>query len=161
MQADQLDVHALSIEDVVPHRGAMLLLDTLLAADEDSVTVEGPVRRGQLFEADAGVPSYVGVEYMAQAIAAWAGCRAVKQGQPVKIGFLLGTRRYACTRTHFPFGARLRIVARREVMGDNGLGMFACTLTLGGEVLAEAMLSVFEPPDPAAFLKNPEAGANP
>jgi predicted hotdog family 3-hydroxylacyl-ACP dehydratase len=156
-----MDVRALTIEDVVPHRGAMLLLDTLLAADEDVVTVEGPVRRGQLFEADAGVPAYVGVEYMAQAIAAWAGCRSVRLGQPVKIGFLLGTRRYACTRTHFPFGARLRIVARREVMGDNGLGMFACSLAMDGEVLAEAMLSVFEPPDAEAFLQSPEAGVTP
>jgi predicted hotdog family 3-hydroxylacyl-ACP dehydratase len=153
MAPGKVDVQALAIEDVVPHRGSMLLLDALLAADEESVTVEGPVQRGQLFATDAGVPAYVGIEVMAQAIAAWAGCRAVRLGRPVNPGFLLGTRRYACTLAHFPFGARLRIVARREIMGDNGLGMFACTLSLGESVLAEAMLSVFEPPDAAAFLE--------
>jgi predicted hotdog family 3-hydroxylacyl-ACP dehydratase len=152
-----IDVSALSIEDVVPHRGAMLLLDRLLSADEDTVVVAGGVRHGQLFATDAGLPAYVGIEMMAQAIAAWAGCRAHRLGQPVKLGFLLGTRRYACARTHFPYGARVEVVARREVMGDNGLGMFACTLRLDGADVADALLSVFEPPDAAAFLENPTA----
>ena len=152
-----MDVARLSIEDVVPHRGAMLLLDRLLAADEERVVVEGHVRHGQLFATDAGLPSYVGIEMMAQAIAAWAGCRAHRLGQTVKLGFLLGTRRFACTRTHFPYGARIEVLAHREVMGDNGLGMFACTLSLEGEVVAEAMLSVFEPPDFAAYLRETTA----
>ena len=150
-----MDVAGLTIEDVVPHRAPMLLLDRLLSADEDSVVVEGGVRHGQPFATDAGVPAFVGVEVMAQAIAAWAGCRAHRLGQPVKLGFLLGTRRYACARTHFAFGARLRVEARREVMGDNGLGMFACRLWHDGEPVADALLSVFEPPDAAAFLETP------
>ena len=152
-----MDVSALSIEDVVPHRGAMLLLDRLVSADEDTVVVTGAVRQGQLFATDAGLPSYVGIEMMAQAIAAWAGCRAHRLGQPVKLGFLLGTRRFACARTHFPFDSRFEVTARREMMGDNGLGMFACALALDGEGVAEAMLSVFEPPDFDAFLRNQTA----
>ena len=147
-----MDVSLFTIEDVVPHRLPMLLLDTLLRADEDSVEVEGTVHRGQPFATDAGMPAYVGIEVMAQAIAAWAGCRARRERRPVQLGFLLGTRRYECSRTHFAFGARLRVEARREVMGDNGLGMFACTLAHDGEVVAKAMLSVFEPPDAASFL---------
>ena len=149
-----MDVTALSIEDVLPHRGMMLLLDRLIAADEDTVVVGGAVAPGQLFATDRGLPAYVGIEMMAQAIAAWAGCRAHRLGQPVKLGFLLGTRRFTCARTHFPFGARVEVSARREMMGDNGLGMFACKLALDGEGVAEAMLSVFEPPDFDAFLRN-------
>jgi predicted hotdog family 3-hydroxylacyl-ACP dehydratase len=150
----QMDVSTLGIEDVVPHRGPMLLLDRLVSADEERVVVGGGVYRGQMFATDAGLPSYVGIEMMAQAIAAWAGCRAHRLGQPVKLGFLLGTRRFSCTHTHFPFGSRVEVVAHREVMGDNGLGMFACKLSLDGTQVAEAMLSVFEPPDFAAFLEN-------
>jgi predicted hotdog family 3-hydroxylacyl-ACP dehydratase len=146
------DITRLRIEDVMPHRLPMLLLDTLVSSDEDTVVVEGDVRRDQPFATDAGMPAYVGIEVMAQAIAAWAGCRSVRQGQPVQLGFLLGTRRYECALTHFTFGARLRVEARREVMGDNGLGMFACTLTHDGATVAQALLSVFEPPDAAAFL---------
>lgn len=154
MTGRPLDVSALAIEDVVPHRGAMLLLDRLVSADEDRVVVAGGIHHGQLFVTDAGMPSYVGIELMAQAIAAWAGCRAHRLGQPVKLGFLLGTRRFACTQSHFPCGARFEVSAHREMMGDNGLGMFACALTLDGATVAEAMLSVFEPPDFAAFLRD-------
>jgi len=37
-------------------------------------------------------------------------------------------------------------------MGDNGLGMFACSILDGDEELAVANVSVFEPPDPDAYL---------
>ena len=40
-------------------------------------------------------------------------------------------------------------------MGDNGLGLFACRLLDGEEELAVANVSVFEPPDPDAYLDDP------
>ena len=52
------------------------------------------------------------------------------------------------------WGTRLRIEARRELMGDNGLGMFACRLFDGDDEIASANVSVFEPPDSRAFLEN-------
>ena len=48
------------------------------------------------FEPPHGVPGYVGLEYIAQTIAAHGGLRARAVGEPVRIGFLLGTRRYDC-----------------------------------------------------------------
>ena len=147
----------IDIRLVVPHSGRMLMVDGLLAGDADSVTVSAQVRPDNLFADAAGVPGWVGIEYMAQAVAAWAGCRALERGEPAKIGFLLGTRRYASTRAHFAFGTQLRIEARRELFGENGLGMFACRILEGEAELARANLSVFEPPDPAAFLEEPGA----
>ena len=88
-------------------------------------------------------------------IAAWAGGRALARGEEVKPGFLLGTRRYECHRPWLAFGLRLRIECRCELMGDNGLGLFACRLLDGEEELAVANVSVFEPPDPDAYLNDP------
>lgn len=141
------------IAEVVPHAGAMLFLDELLSHDEDGVVAEAAVHEQHLFATPQGVPAWVGIEFMAQAIAAWAGCRARAQGEPVRIGFLLGTRRYECRLQHFAFGSRLRIEVKREIFGDNGLGMFACRLFQAGEEVASANLSVFEPRDAAAFLE--------
>lgn len=141
------------IAEVVPHAGAMLFLDDLLSHDEDGVIAEGGVDARHLFADAEGVPAWVGIEFMAQAIAAWAGCRARARGEPVRIGFLLGTRRYECRRQYFAFGTRLRVEVRREIFGDNGLGMFVCRLFEAGEEIACANLSVFEPRDPAAFLE--------
>jgi len=99
------------------------------------------------------VPAWIGIEYMAQAIAAWAGCRALARGEPARIGLLLGTRRYHGSVGHFAIGAQLRIEARRELFGDNGMGMFSCRILEGESELARAQVSVFEPPDPTAFLE--------
>lgn len=148
-----MDVTGIAIEGVVPHRGAMLFVEHLVAADADGATVTGTVRLGQLFTDDQGLPAWVGVEWMAQAIAAWAGCRARRRGEPVKLGFLLGTRRYQAHCSHFRIGAQLRVEAHCELFGDNGLGMFACRILDDGVVLASANLSVFEPDDSAAYLE--------
>jgi len=152
-----MDFAGIDIEAVVPHRGSMRMIDQLLANDPDSVVVSAEIRADNLFADALGVPAWVGIEYMAQAIAAWAGCRALERNEPVKIGFLLGTRRYDCQCQHFPIGAQLRIEATRELFGDNGLGMFACRILEGNVSLASAHVSVFEPPDPEAFLE----GQNP
>jgi predicted hotdog family 3-hydroxylacyl-ACP dehydratase len=143
----------IDIETVVPHRGRMLMVDQLLANDPDSVVVSAVIGRDNLFADAQGVPAWVGIEYMAQAIAAWAGCRALTRKEPAKIGFLLGTRRYDCQCQHFAFGAQLRIEATRELFGENGLGMFSCRILEGELELAKAHVSVYEPPDSAAFLE--------
>ena len=148
-----MDIAGVAIEAVVPHRGAMLFVDRLLFADDDRVSVGATVRLGQLFTTDAGLPAHVGIELMAQAIAAWAGSRARVRGKSVQLGFLLGTRRYESTCDFFAIGAQLRIDAQCELFADNGLGMFACRILEGERVLATANLSVFEPPDSAAYLE--------
>ena len=145
------------IESCIPHRGTMRLIDRLLEHDADSVVVETRVPFDGLFLDAAGMPAWVGIEYMAQAIAAWAGVQARGRGEAPKLGFLLGTRRYNCTRGYFERGQVLRIEARREVMGDNGLGVFACRISDDGEELATALVTVFEPADASVFLQGTEA----
>ena len=148
---------AVAVEDLVPHRGDMSWLDTVLSADDETVVAQATVRPDSYFVRDGRAPVWVGVEYMAQAIAAWAGCRARRAGREPNIGFLLGSRRYTSTRDVFPSGTRLRIDARCELLADNGLGMFACSLQAGDEQWAMANVSVFEPADAMAYLESGEA----
>ncbi|GGA74741.1 thioester dehydrase [Arenimonas soli] len=141
-----------AVERLVPHRGGMLWLERIVACDGESAVAEAVVRDDHPFLDGAGVPAWVGIEYMAQCIAAWAGGQALAKGRPVSPGFLLGTRRYESRRPELAVGTRLRIEARRELMGDNGLGMFACRILDGDDEIAVANVSVFEPPDPDAYL---------
>ena len=154
-----MQAHEAIAERLVPHRGGMLWIERVLACDADHVIAEATVHPHHLLadEADPGLPAWMGIEYMAQGIAAWAGGRALLRGEPVKPGFLLGTRRYECLRPWLAYGTRLRIECQRELMGDNGLGMFACRLLEGDAVIATANVSVFEPPDPTAYLSDPNA----
>lgn len=145
----------LAIENYVPHRGVMLLLDCLLHADAESAVARVTVPRDGLFLQDAGMPTWVGVEYMAQAVAAWAGWQAVQALQPVKLGFLLGTRKYQAYCSHFAPGMVLEVQVRSELIGENGLGMFECQIRQQGseQVLAQARISVYEPEDGSAYIR--------
>ncbi|WP_245622530.1 hotdog family protein [Pseudoxanthomonas dokdonensis] len=149
------------ISHYLPHRGTMLLIDRLLEWQEDHVVAELRVPASGPFHEDEGVPAWVGIEYMAQTIAAWSGNRARNAGDVPGIGFLLGSRRYLAHVQYFRAGAVLTVEARRELMGDNGLGMFACRILEQGTEIASANVSVFEPPDPMAYLENSKQPAQP
>jgi predicted hotdog family 3-hydroxylacyl-ACP dehydratase len=131
----------------VPHRGPMNLLDDVEHCDDHAIVARVRVPAGGLFHGADGVPAWVGIEYMAQAVAAWSGARARAGGGSPRIGYLLGSRRYEAAVPAFGVGAELRVFASCELMSDNGLGMFDCRIEQDGRVLASARLSVFEPPD--------------
>ena len=133
----------------VPHRGPLSLLDIVERCDDHSVEARVRVPAQGLFNGDDGVPAWVGIEYMAQAVAAWSGARARAGGGSPKIGYLLGSRRYEAAVPKFDVGSELRVLAQCELMADNGLGMFDCRIELDGRVLATGRLSVFEPPENA------------
>ena len=105
-----------------------------------------------MVQTQEGVGGWVGIEYMAQAVAAWAGWQALQQGVPPRIGFLLGTRRYRSV-ARFACGGRLRVEVERSYQTDNGLGLFDCRIAAGERELARAQITVFGPDDPGAFLK--------
>ncbi len=130
----------------VPHRGAMSLLDAVDRCDDERVVARVRVPAQGLFNGADGVPAWVGIEYMAQTVAAWSGARARAGGGSPRIGYLLGSRRYEATVPAFAAGAELTVHAQCELMADNGLGMFDCRIEQDGRVLATGRLSVFEPP---------------
>ena len=137
--------------EVVPHRPPMLLLDRVLAYDGERVVCELTLEPSSPFaqEGENGgeVPAIVGIEYMAQTIAAGAGLSARGKGQPARIGFLLGCRNLTIAVDSFQIGDRLTIAARRT-WGENQLGSFACTVQRDGEVLVEGALTVYQGPIP-------------
>lgn len=141
------------IAELLPHAGDMILLDGVERFDDDSVETVLQVRAdGLLSAADGSLPAWVGVEIMAQSVAAFAGCHARQAGQPVELGFLLGTRSYQCNVEAFPAGADLRVRAHRSLQDDNGMGVFECHLE-GPGIHAEARLNVFRPPEVASYLQ--------
>ncbi|MBU2012573.1 MAG: hotdog family protein [Gammaproteobacteria bacterium] len=141
------------IAELLPHAGDMILLDGVERFDDDSVETVLQVRAdGLLSAADGSLPAWVGVEIMAQSVAAFAGCHARQAGQPVELGFLLGTRSYQCDVEAFPAGADLRVRAHRSLQDDNGMGVFECHLD-GPGIHAEARLNVFRPPEVASYLQ--------
>ena len=140
------------LAELLPHAGDMILIDQVLAFDEEQIQTRLTVHAGGLFNREDGsLPAWVGIELMAQSVAAYAGCRARLQDRPVELGFLLGTRKFECNVEHFPAGAELQIHALRSLEDDNGMGVFECHLS-GPGIHASARLNVFRPPQAQNYL---------
>jgi predicted hotdog family 3-hydroxylacyl-ACP dehydratase len=138
--------------DLLPHAGDMILIDDVLDFGDEHVRTRVLVRPGGLFNrADGSLPAWVGIELMAQSVAAFAGCQARVKNEPVELGFLLGTRKFECNVEHFPAGSELIIHAERSLQDDNGMGVFECRLT-GPGISAVARLNVYRPPQSANYL---------
>lgn len=139
---------------VMPHAATMLLLKRIVAADEDTLWTELDITPTSLFHDGSGVGSWIGIEYMAQTIAAYAGYHAQRRGESTKIGFLLGSRRYECRTACFMTGSTLLVKAHKLLQTENGLGSFACTIQdkQTREILAEATVTVFQPDNAQEFL---------
>lgn len=147
-----------TIAQLVPHSGTMSLLDTAVHCDQHSLIAQVTIGPDTLFATDQGVPAWVGIEYMAQAVAAFAGVRAKEAGEDIRIGFLVGTRKYHCNVPFFPAGSTLTIEVAEELRGENGLGVFICRITSATNsanmIVAEANLNVFQPDDAEEFLQH-------
>ncbi|MET0265486.1 MAG: hotdog family protein [Duganella sp.] len=151
------------VRTLLPHSGRMVLLDRVLSADDDNLCAEVLIHAGSMLAGADGVGAWVGIEYMAQAIAAHAGWRARRRQQEVKVGFLLGSRKYQASVPHFALGSRLHVHVQRVLQGENGLGAFDCRICLaaaqqGDADLAVATVTVFQPDNVDQFLKDGKAG---
>lgn len=133
----------------------MLLLDEVSAAGPAGLEAHATVRPGAWYldERDA-MPAWIGIELMAQAVAAFAGMEGQRQGRSPRPGVLLGTRAYRARAGSFPGGERLRITARLSDADESGFGTYDCAIHGGAGPLAEATLKVFAPADFQAFIES-------
>ncbi|MEZ4616948.1 MAG: hotdog family protein [Caldilineaceae bacterium] len=143
----------LPMAELVPHAGNLRLLDAAIDGDEESLVAQVQIREDSLFFDGEGIGAWVGIEYMAQAVAAWAGWRARLAGGEPHIGFLLGSRNFRCDAPRFALGQVLCVQAHRQFQADNGLGQFDCSISIDGQCVAQAALTVFQPEDAMGFLK--------
>lgn len=132
--------------ELLPHRPPMLLIDRLVESEPGRTVCEvdiGP--DASFFVPGRGVPAWIGIEYMAQAVAAMAGLDAEAAAKAVPIGYLLGTRRFSTDVDWFPDGVTLRVEAEEAVFDDNGLGAYNCRIS-GPGVSAGCRLTVYRRP---------------
>jgi len=134
------------VEEVVPHKPPMSLLRHVIAHDAESTVCDIRIEPGAMF-VDAGrVDAWVGLEYMAQTVAAHAGLSSRSKGKPPEIGFWLGTRRADFFTDGYRLGQTLHVSAKR-VWGEGEMYSFDCSVAdaADGKCLAQATLNVFRP----------------
>lgn len=141
-----------NIIDVIPHGQSMSLLDSIEGYSDKSLVAIVTIRDDSLFCDSKGVPAWVGVEYMGQAVAAYAGVGARKSNLPVKIGFLVSTRRYESPCSYFPVGMTLSVSVNQITENITGLQVFDCRIA-GKDIEIQANLNVYMPENIQAFFE--------
>lgn len=133
-----------SIEEVLPHSGRMILLDAVLdVGDTWARAGVGIGEDSMFFEPGRGVPGWVGLEYMAQTIALIFGVQSKRAGEDIRVGMLLGTRRYEVAVDHFPLGLALQVSVSEEWQ-DGTMAVFDCGIENdAGNRLATARVNVY------------------
>ena len=98
-----------ALEELVPHDHPMILIDEV---DQDPE--KGFYSRVRISEdcpffdvSKSGVPSWVGIEYIAQTVAAQVGLEARQAAGEVALGYLLGSRRFEARVPYFKLGELL------------------------------------------------------
>ena len=149
------------ITELLPHRAPMLLLDRVVDFADDTLVAEY-APRADAWYADAGdagaMPGWIGIELMAQAVAAHVALKKRDEGLLPKMGALLGTRSYRMLRptvASFAAGQPLRIVVSENFRDAGGLAAYDCRIedSTGAGALAQALLKVYEPDDFGAFVQ--------
>lgn len=143
-----------AIEEVVPHDHPMILVEQLVSYSSDDASCLIQIRPdSNFYNSDKqSVPAYVGLEYLAQTIAAYANALKLEEGGEVALGFLVSARNYVATVSEFTLGMELITSVTKLFKEDNGLSVFECSIACGTDKLVEAKINVFEPDDPNLYL---------
>ena len=144
------------VSQFIPHRAPMILIDGIISHQHDSLITQTHITcNSAYFDAlKQGVPSYVGIEYMAQSIAALAGVEALIQGLPIKVGFLLGSRKLQLHQGLFALGQTYRTHVARLYQEESGLAVFDCQIFHHETLVAQANINVFQPANTLAYINS-------
>jgi predicted hotdog family 3-hydroxylacyl-ACP dehydratase len=140
------------IRDLLPHRGPAVLLGRVLSHDPKQTVCAVDAGAGASFrDDDGGMPAYVALEMMAQAVAAHGGLlewsRRSASGDEAVVrrpGFFVGTRRLVFSTDRFAPGQSLDVSAV-HLRGASGLLAFDCSVTdaATGAAMVSGVLTVY------------------
>lgn len=133
------------VADLIPHASPMILIDEVISCHKTGAKARVYIGEDKPFyEPRYGVPSWVGIEYMAQTIAAFSGIERKENNLEIGLGFLIGSRRYKTNVSTFKLGATL-VVSVVEEYKTEEMRAFDCEIHIGNVCVAEARLSVYVP----------------
>ncbi len=134
-----------SIEDLIPHRAPMILIDEILEHSAKHLVSSVTIKKTSPFLVDGQyVPAWIGLEYMAQSIAAWDGIKAKQRGNSIKPGFLLGAKSYKAKSTGFSLGNQVMTEIVEQIRNDD-FGLFSCYIDCQGIRAVDASVMVYQP----------------
>lgn len=120
------------IAELIPHTGAMCLLDGVVHWDANRIRCVSRSHRdaGNPLRTDGRLPGVCGIEYAAQAMAVHAGLAGKVGGKP-RAGYLASLRDVLCRRSRLDDLEGDLIVEAEQVTGDGKRVIYRFTLWVG------------------------------
>lgn len=139
-----------SPQQLLPHRGEMLLIDRVVSISENGASGETAITPERLFvEPEKGFPWWASIELMAQTVGLWIGEQQLKNNEAIKLGFLLGSRNFKGTGQYFSLHSTVNIKAKAIMVEKGGVSVFDCTVegidSEGATVKTSARLKAIQP----------------
>lgn len=127
-----------ALERLLPHRGAMRLLDSVVSWDDVTIECRASTHRaaGNPLRQDGRLPAVVAIEYAAQAMAVHGGLHAAP-GHAAPLGYLVAVRdARLLVATLDEITDDLEISATRHIADASGL-VYAFVVQAGGRRIAD------------------------
>jgi predicted hotdog family 3-hydroxylacyl-ACP dehydratase len=123
---------------MIPHAGAMCLLDSVLEWDTARIRCSSHTHRDRTnpLRVDGRLPALCGIEYAAQAMAVHGRLTNNVSGRP-RAGYLASLREVSCSAENLDELEGDLVVEAERLLGDEALVIYRFTLSVGGiEVLS-------------------------
>lgn len=132
--------------DIIPHRGAMLLIDTLEASADGTGSARTTLPPTCLTAGEDGViDSLTLVELVAQTYAAVVGWEMIQAGHDFPIGYLVGVQKFSSTA---PARADEELTVKVETVGEfEGFAIVEGSVLREETILATAKIKLWVPPE--------------
>ena len=130
------------IEALIPHAGAMCLLDELLEWDAERIRCLARSHRDAANPMRAGgeLPALCGIEYAAQAMALHG--RLTEQAVTSSAGYLASVREVVCRVARLDDLEGDLVIDAQRLMGDEAHVVYGFSLSAGGTTVLEGRAAV-------------------
>ena len=130
------------IEQLIPHRGAMCLLEEVLSWDENTIACRAVSHRDPAnpLRRHGALAAIIGVEYAAQAVAVHGGLSS--SSSKSKTGYLAALRDVICSVARLDSEHDDLVVSATRVAAESGRLLYDFRVEAGGRELLRGRLSV-------------------
>lgn len=131
-----------AIARLVPHQGAMCLLEAVLEWDENAIACRATSHREPTnpLRSARGLPAIMGVEYAAQAVAVHGALAEKSSG--AKKGYLAALRDVVCSVERLDGESDDLVVRATRMAAESGRLLYDFRIDAGGRELLRGRLSV-------------------
>jgi len=135
----------ITLEDLIPHRGRMMLIDDILEVDSSHALTASVMRASYPLVTARGVEPLIMIELAAQTAGVCNGWDRIQTRgiDSEQMGWLVGVKRARLYLDHIPLGSR--VVTRAENSHNYGnLREVTGVLHLGDTLIGEVTLQLFQ-----------------